>query len=208
MMALRPHAALARGLAIALFSIVAASCGKTTSDSGTDSSTHWLESCETDSECGALRCLCGTCTLPCTDVAACPDVEAATCTEARRSSCTPPTPVCVATCRTDQDCAVVRTGLRCEQGQCQSPEAPGGNGGNGGNGGAGGSGSGGADCTQLPACEFACPEGTSNPVDSDGCTHTCECTLPGTPAGSLRLFYTCGDLAARAQTGHPLLERG
>jgi hypothetical protein len=37
-------------------------------------------------------------------------------------------------------------------------------------------------CQQLPACQFQCPDGTANPVDGDGCTHTCECTLP--PAGT------------------------
>jgi hypothetical protein len=30
-------------------------------------------------------------------------------------------------------------------------------------------------CQQLPACTFSCPSGTAARVDSDGCTHTCEC---------------------------------
>lgn len=37
-------------------------------------------------------------------------------------------------------------------------------------------------CQQLPACQFQCPDGTANPVDTDGCTHTCECTIP--PGGT------------------------
>lgn len=201
MIALRHHAALARGLVVAFLFTVAASCGKTTSNSGTDSSTHWLESCEADSECGALRCLCGTCTLPCTDVAVCPDIETAACTEAQRPSCNQPVPVCVAMCRTDQDCASVRSGLRCEEGQCQPSEAPIGTGGSGGSSAGTGGSSSGVDCTQLPACELLCPEGTTNPVDSDGCTHTCECTSPGPPPDSLRLFYTCGDPVCSGYSG-------
>lgn len=32
-----------------------------------------------------------------------------------------------------------------------------------------------ASCDDLPACEFLCPNGTHNPIDADGCVHTCEC---------------------------------
>ena len=53
------------------------------------------------------------------------------------------------------------------------------------------------DCSDLPACRFACPDGTVNPVDEHGCTHSCECVSPGTAAGSLSLFYTCGDPLCR-----------
>ena len=35
-----------------------------------------------------------------------------------------------------------------------------------------------SDCSTIPQCEFACPEGTSNLVDDHGCVHTCECVLP------------------------------
>ena len=30
-------------------------------------------------------------------------------------------------------------------------------------------------CAGIPACRLACPPGTHNPVDANGCTHTCEC---------------------------------
>jgi hypothetical protein len=33
----------------------------------------------------------------------------------------------------------------------------------------------GGSCSTMPQCEFACPDGTANPVDENGCTHTCEC---------------------------------
>jgi hypothetical protein len=39
-------------------------------------------------------------------------------------------------------------------------------------------GGGASDCSAVPQCEFACPEGTSNPVDDRGCLHTCECVRP------------------------------
>jgi len=53
----------------------------------------------------------------------------------------------------------------------------------------------------LPGCEFACPEGTQNPVDAAGCTHTCECVRPGTAPGSLKLYLSCGDPVCRGYTG-------
>ena len=36
-------------------------------------------------------------------------------------------------------------------------------------------GGGGGGCGAFPACLLACPPGTHNPVDADGCVHTCEC---------------------------------
>lgn len=60
--------------------------------------------------------------------------------------------------------------------------------------------SGADDCSVIPACRFACPEGTVNPVDEDGCTHSCECVTPGTAPGTLSLFYTCGDPVCRGYT--------
>jgi hypothetical protein len=86
-------------------------------------------------------------------------------------------------------------------------------------------------CQQVPACQSQCPEGKVNPVDSDGCTHTCECvpastadagadagtgTDSGTGAdagtrtadastdagtGNLKLYLPCGDPVCRGYTG-------
>src|SRR5581483_8164995 len=50
-------------------------------------------------------------------------------------------------------------------------------------------------CEQLPACQFPCPDGTINPVDSDGCTHTCECVIPPGGTGTADSgTATCGSV--------------
>ena len=60
-----------RALTLAFLSSTVAllQCGSTSSTSGTE--THWLQSCESDAECGGFQCVCGLCTLPCTDTADC-----------------------------------------------------------------------------------------------------------------------------------------
>ena len=58
--------------------IAAASCGKTTD--GTDSNTHWMDSCDGDTDCGNLSCLCGVCTKKCTGESSCDELGSdATC---------------------------------------------------------------------------------------------------------------------------------
>lgn len=194
-----------------------AACGKLASQGGTDSSTHWLQSCEQDADCGELSCVCGACTLPCEDVAVCPDGERTACAALTKSSCTEGAPVCVATCNADQDCGSVREGLGCVNGQCEPVPEPGtggtggGNNGGGSGGAAGGTGatggagnvggSSGSSCDDVPQCELACPEGTVNPVDSNGCMYTCQCVMPGTPPGSLRMYTTCGDPVCMGYSG-------
>ena len=231
-------------------------CGKAVPNTGTDSATHWLSRCSTDGECGALDCICGTCTTACTDPSSCPKAAIASCRPTAEASCGSSQSVCIAECRTDADCNALRSGLVCAGGRCSAPEmAPGGGGGSGSAGNdcstlpqcefacpdgrinpvdadgcthtcecvapnctnepglprdgcvppAPDSGS--TDCSDIPACRFACPDGTLNPVDENGCTHSCECVTPGTPAGSLSLFYTCGDPVCRGYTpnsGTPL----
>jgi hypothetical protein len=49
--------------------ISAVSCAKT--DTGTDSNTHWLDECDSDTDCGNLSCLCGVCTKGCSASSAC-----------------------------------------------------------------------------------------------------------------------------------------
>jgi hypothetical protein len=69
--------ALVSSLAPAL---VAASCGGTSANSGTDSNTHWLDQCTQDSECGKLSCRCGVCTRECAAASECTDLgSSATC---------------------------------------------------------------------------------------------------------------------------------
>jgi hypothetical protein len=65
----------------------------------------------------------------------------------------------------------------------------------------GGDAAGPSDCSDVPQCGFACPDGLVNPVDGRGCEHSCECVRPGGSAGSLRFFHTCGDPACRGHTG-------
>lgn len=63
---------------------------------------------------------------------------------------------------------------------CECVPPTGGSGGAAGGGGSGagntgGAGGGGTSCDSIPRCEFLCPEGTRNPIDANGCEHTCEC---------------------------------
>jgi hypothetical protein len=146
------------------------SCGKTDSNAGTDSSTHWLLRCNTDAECGPLECICGACTKACTEPSACPNAAVAECVAVSGTECGYSEPVCTAECQVDTDCGAVRAGLTCVQGQCSSPQPGPGGGGTGGGGG--------NDCSAIPQCDFVCPEGTANPVDGNGCEHTCECVRP------------------------------
>lgn len=207
MKASRRASALALGLWMSVAAVLAA-CGKTAADSGTDSSTHWLQRCQADSDCGDLACVCGACSIPCRDVTACPDVEQTVCQAAASEGCSYASALCSAPCQSDGDCDRVRPGLLCSGGQCRAPEVSPGGGGAGGAG-AGGGGSAGTtatDCSDIPQCEFACPEGTVNPVDERGCTHGCECAAPGTPAGSLRMYMTCGDPVCSGHTPRPGVE--
>jgi hypothetical protein len=230
-------------------------CGKTLSNTGTDSATHWLKRCSSDAECGSLECLCGVCTKTCTEAASCPNAALALCEAAPAASCGSAELVCSAECQTDADCSAVRSGLVCAANRCSTPEEAPGGGGNGGSGGSGGDDcsalpqceflcpegtvnpvdadgcthtcecvappppdctdepgeprdgcvppapdSGGRDCSSIPECEFLCPEGTVNPIDENGCTHSCECVNPGTPAGTASLFFTCGDPVCQGYT--------
>lgn len=190
-----------------LLAAVLPACGKAARD-GTDSSTHWLARCQTDQDCGDLQCLCGECTRTCSEASGCPDPALARCEPVAAARCELAAPICRVACSADRECAAVRAGLACVSGYCEpEAEADSGVGGSGGSGGAGaeaGSASGGSgsgdDCDAIPQCAFACPEGTVNPVDENGCEHSCECVQPGTAPGSLRLFMTCGDPVCSGHT--------
>lgn len=70
---------------VALGLAFGAGCGKA-ADVEFGGETHWLMSCDTDAECGSkLACLCGVCTLGCSDEGSCSELG----TQAR---CLPPTP--------------------------------------------------------------------------------------------------------------------
>jgi len=168
-MKLHSKLAAAAGLLMAACLMVF-SCGKALSNAGTDSATHWLLRCSSEAECGPLQCICGTCTKACTEPSACPNAKVAECAAVSGRDCGHSQPVCIAECQVDADCSAVRAGLACVSGQCASPAPAPGGGGTGG--------SGGTNCGAIPQCDFACPEGTVNPVDGNGCEHTCECVRP------------------------------
>ena len=95
----------------------------------TDGETHFLRVC--DSECGSseqdLVCLCGVCTLPCAQSAACQELSAsAECVadvdRPEAAACSDPAPAafCDVPCTTDQDCGVLSSSHRCTSGYCRA----------------------------------------------------------------------------------------
>ncbi len=55
--------------------LVVAACNPTSGDEGTDSSTHWLDACDKDADCGAeWQCICGICAVECTTHRPCEDI--------------------------------------------------------------------------------------------------------------------------------------
>ncbi len=102
------------------------SCGGSTDSTGTDSNTHWLERCVADGDCGALSCICGTCTTACSDASNCGDFgSTATCTTVSGCTAVPAPSACVVTCSSDADCS----GGQCDAGQCRRIAAGSGSGG-------------------------------------------------------------------------------
>lgn len=92
-----------------------AACSGSDSGPSTDSETHWMETCEQDSDCPAdLSCLCDTCTATCDDT--CDDVaDAATCLPAPTGCGLAGEPVCLVECTGDEAC---EEGYECAQGGC------------------------------------------------------------------------------------------
>jgi glucuronoarabinoxylan endo-1,4-beta-xylanase len=58
-------------------------CDPKASPQTIDSQTNWLKSCQIDSQCGDSKCLCGVCTSPCAEDAACADRDGASCVSAK-----------------------------------------------------------------------------------------------------------------------------
>lgn len=115
-------------LRAALFFIpmaIATAFGCAASAADPDSETHWLRSCNVDSDCGqGLSCLCNTCTLPC-GVSNCKGLGAnASCVtptaEALVDDCqlAPGIALCAKACSKDADCSATGAGLRCIGGAC------------------------------------------------------------------------------------------
>src|SRR6187399_2261390 len=99
---------------------VAAGCGRERSDDiagGGNSETHFLEEC-TDRCPGDLSCVCGVCTVTCTETSDCgelsPQAECvAACTDA------PSTLMCDLPCGSSAECAVLGGGASCRDGRCR-----------------------------------------------------------------------------------------
>jgi hypothetical protein len=64
-------------------------------DQGTDSTTHWLERCKSDADCGGLSCLCGTCSASCVDDDACSRFGSAARCAQPATRCSSVTAMCV-----------------------------------------------------------------------------------------------------------------
>jgi glucuronoarabinoxylan endo-1,4-beta-xylanase len=57
-------------------------CDPTSRPETIDSQTNWLRSCQTDSQCGDTKCLCGVCTSPCMEDSGCVNRHGAACVTA------------------------------------------------------------------------------------------------------------------------------
>ena len=65
----------------AILGLLVAACGPDSSPK-TASQTNWLRACDSDAECGDLRCLCGACTLVCSAESTCTGLPGASCVPA------------------------------------------------------------------------------------------------------------------------------
>jgi hypothetical protein len=85
-----------------------------------DSETHFLVTC--DGACpGSLQCVCGVCTKTCSEVAACPALQGATCDNSCGRS---DEPVCDVTCVTSDDCHSLGETFACSAGHCRQRLSP------------------------------------------------------------------------------------
>ena len=112
---------------------LALACKPETSDP-TGGETHFLTRCEEGSKsCGdRLTCVCGVCTLPCTERATCEALPAAQCVPGCPIVDSMAPGVCEVSCVSSADCAVVSPSHRCEQGVCRAGVLASGSGGSGG----------------------------------------------------------------------------
>jgi len=137
-------------LAISLAGLLAIGGGcESASDDLTGGETHFLRRCDPNADsCGRLSCVCGVCTVPCSEHSTCHAFPAAQCAVARGASCDNKgeAMVCRVACAIDDDCLVVSPEHRCDEGTCVAGDDLGSGGGS--SGGApstsGGSSSGGA----------------------------------------------------------------
>lgn len=71
-----------------VLSLLAVACVAETSGGGTDSSSHWLDACAQDSDCGgALSCQCNVCTIRCDEASECSSLGSAAACVSDWASC-------------------------------------------------------------------------------------------------------------------------
>jgi hypothetical protein len=61
-------------------------------------------------------------------------------------------------------------------------------------------------CDGIPQCRFACPDGTVNPKDQNGCVHSCTCVLTAYASQGpvpLKMYTTCGDPVCGGPRANP-----
>ena len=113
--------------------VLAFSCTRESSDP-TGGETHFLTRCVPGTGvCGdRLTCVCGVCTLPCTERAACESLRAAQCVPGCAADNVKEPGVCEVSCVIDADCRVVSRTHHCEQGVCRAGSLASGSGGSSG----------------------------------------------------------------------------
>jgi len=107
----------------ALFALLLAlGCSAQESPETTGGETHFLSICRSDADCGGFSCLCGACSLPCTEAADCP--VGISCTEPLSSSgpgmCASSISLCDAPCTSDVDCSPLPGSYTCQSGRCRA----------------------------------------------------------------------------------------
>ena len=117
--------ALWRFFALLVLTLLVTQCqnARSAGENPTGGETHFLKSCALDSRtCGTeLVCLCGVCSLPCSDGASCGALPGASCAlPGETATCAlASTGHCDAVCSDDAECAVVSDAHRCVAGACR-----------------------------------------------------------------------------------------
>src|SRR5688572_2255101 len=100
-------------------------CETEAGEPSTGSESHFLRSCNDDSECEELSCLCGVCSIACDGAAACAELAAAaecvpSATRPSESACrTPPESMCDLRCDSNADCESLEIESVCTHGFCR-----------------------------------------------------------------------------------------
>jgi hypothetical protein len=118
--------ALRRGLVASVAALLLAlSCANTREDP-TGGETHFLMRCDPQdpSGCGSdLSCVCGVCTLDCSERSECTSFPVAECVQANLSACgATPAAHCDVPCAGDVDCRVLSPAHHCLDGACRAAE--------------------------------------------------------------------------------------